>query len=149
MLFLFNGLAMERSTRQRTAIRSVIEAAARPLTPQEILDAVRESVPEIGIATIYRNIKLLLDESTIVVVNLPGDNSRYEMSHSAHHHHHHFHCVKCNRVYDVEGCPGSMENLAPAGFQVERHELTLYGVCAECAQVAAAPKRRPRATKVN
>ncbi len=131
---------MERSTRQRTAIRTAIDVAARPLTPQEILTAVRASVPEIGIATIYRNLKLLLDEGTIEAVNLPGESPRYEMHHSAHHHHHHFHCSRCDRVFDVKGCPGSMDNLAPDGFLIERHEITLYGLCADCAKLAALPK---------
>ena len=124
---------MERSTRQRTAIRAAIEAAARPLSPHEILDAVRVTVPEIGIATIYRNLKLLLGEGELQAVTLPGENPRYETSHAAHHHHHHFHCVACDRVFEVEGCPGRMDDLAPAGFVIDRHELTLYGECAECA----------------
>jgi Fur family ferric uptake transcriptional regulator len=157
MGFCLNSLAMERSTRQRTAIRTVIDAAARPLTPQEILAGVRETVSEIGIATIYRNLKLLLDDGTIQTVSLPGENARYEMSHAAHHHHHHFHCVPCDRVFDVDGCPGPMDSLAPAGFVIDRHELTLYGVCADCAaeraaeraKVAPLPKRRARAPKTH
>ena len=138
---------MERSTRQRTAIRQVIIAAARPLTPQEILDGVRESVSAAGIATVYRNIKLLLDEGEIRAVVLPGENPRYEAAQESHghDHHHHFHCIPCDRVFDVPGCPGSMAQLAPAGFTVEHHELTLYGVCADCAAARAAkPQARPR-----
>jgi Fur family ferric uptake transcriptional regulator len=123
---------MERSTRQRTAIRAAIEAAARPLSPQEIQDAVRVTVPEIGMATIYRNLKLLLNEGEILAVSLPGDNPRYEQAHLAHEHHHHFHCVPCDRVFDVAGCPGAMDHLAPPGFVIDHHELTLYGTCAEC-----------------
>lgn len=137
---------MERSTRQRTAIRQVIVTAARPLTPHEILEGVRETVSAAGIATIYRNIKLLLDEGEIRAVMLPGENARYEAISEAHghDHHHHFHCIPCDRVFDVAGCPGSMTQLAPAGFTVERHEVTLYGVCADCSArnaSAGKPKR--------
>lgn len=124
---------MERSTRQRSAIRTVLEAAGRPLSPQEIHTGVQVSVPEIGMATIYRNLKLLLGEGEIQTVTLPGENPRYEAAHLAHHHHHHFHCEMCDRVFEVEACPGPMDDLAPAGFTVARHELTLYGTCAECA----------------
>lgn len=127
---------MERTTRQRTAIRTVITAAARPLTPQEVLDGVRVHVPEIGMATVYRNLKLLLDEGTIQAVNLPGESARYEMQEPSHAHHHHFHCRHCDRVFDVHGCPGPMNHLAPQGFVVEHHELTFYGACVDC---AAAP----------
>lgn len=154
MRISLHRLAMERSTRQRTAIRAVIDAAGRPLTPQEILDGARNHVPEIGIATVYRNLRLLLDESVIQVVSLPGENPRYESMHPAHDHHHHFHCRACDRVFDVPGCPGPMENLAPDGFVVERHDLTLYGTCADCSSTRrstrgrsqAAPKRPARSS---
>ena len=51
---------MERSTRQRTAIRDALEAAQRPLLPQEVLDAAQAQVPSLGIATVYRNLKQLV-----------------------------------------------------------------------------------------
>lgn len=137
---------MERSTRQKTAIRAALTGAGRPLAPQEILDAVQLEVPKAGIATVYRNLKILLDEGAIEAVNLPGESARYETAHAAHHHHHHFHCVPCDRVFDVAGCPGAVEQMAPPGFQVERHEITLYGVCAECAAAgnSAAPASAKR-----
>ncbi|MGC4060539.1 MAG: transcriptional repressor, partial [Aquabacterium sp.] len=77
---------MERSTRQRTAIRHVIEAAGRPLSAQEILEASQVDVPAMGIATVYRNVKALLEEDTIEMVALPGESPRYEMAHQHHHH---------------------------------------------------------------
>src|SRR5258708_21063662 len=44
----------------------------------------------------------------------------------------HFRCMSCNRVFNVPGCPGDMQRIAPEGFVVERHEMTLYGVCSDC-----------------
>jgi Fur family ferric uptake transcriptional regulator len=37
-------------------------------------------------------------------------------------------------VFALHACPGSMQDLAPAGFVVQAHEITLRGLCAECAQ---------------
>lgn len=121
---------MERSTRQRTAIRTVIDAAGRPLSPQEVLENAQAEVPALGMATVYRNLKALVDEGEIAAVTLPGDSPRYESA--EHGHHHHFQCTHCKRVFDVHACPGDFAQLAPKGFTVERHELTLYGRCAEC-----------------
>lgn len=121
---------MERSTRQRSAIRSVIEAATRPLSPQEVLDGARGEVAGLGIATVYRNLKLLVEEGSVQPVELPGASPRYESTRLAHHHH--FQCRACQRVFDVHGCPGDLGRLAPPGFSVDAHELTLYGHCAEC-----------------
>ena len=130
---------MERSTRQRSAIRSAIDAAGRPLSTQEVLDAAQVDVPAMGMATVYRNVKLLVDAGEIAVVTLPGESPRYETTQQAHHHH--FQCDVCKRAFDVHDCPGDLARLAPPGFTVSRHELTLYGECGDC---AAAPKKRTR-----
>ena len=53
-------------------------------------------------------------------------------------HHHHFHCVQCDRVYPIHACPGSMSDLAPPGFEVQHHDLTLRGRCATCVSGAFA-----------
>ena len=121
---------MERITKQGTAIMKAIQEAQRPLLPQEIQEAAALSVPGLGLATVYRNIKSLVDNGMLTTVYLPGENPRYEPSH--HHHHHHFHCTRCNKVFDVHDCPGDMQQLAPKGFTVESHEITLYGVCETC-----------------
>ena len=132
---------MERSTRQRSAIRSVIDAAKRPLSPQEVLEGAQHEVAALGIATVYRSLKLMLEEGVVRAVTLPGVGPRYESvphDHGAAGHHHHFQCTSCDRVFVVERCPGDLKRLAPRGFSVEHHELTLYGHCKECRQTAAA-----------
>ncbi len=121
---------MERSTRQRAAIRTVIDVAGRPLSPQEVLDAAQSEVPGLSPATVYRNLKLLVDAGEVAAVSLPGDSPRYESA--LHAHHHHFQCTECKRVFDVPNCPGDLARLAPKGFTVESHELTLYGRCDAC-----------------
>lgn len=125
-------LPKERATRQKAAIREVIEAARRPLTPLEILEAARGQVPAMGLATVYRNLKALLQEGAIHTVPLPGDNPRYESRRAASTHHHHFQCTVCQRVFDIHACPGELEHMAPDGFIVESHELTFYGSCPDC-----------------
>lgn len=121
---------MERNTRQRTAIRQVIADAGRPLLPQEILQAAGVVVPGLSLATVYRNLRALVDEGELLAVTLPGEVPRYEIA--GHEHHHHFQCERCERVFEVHACPGNLAGLAPEGFSVERHELTLYGRCADC-----------------
>lgn len=130
----------ERTTRQRTAILQTIASHGRPLSPQEILASAREQVPALGIATVYRHLRLLLDASRIQAVTLPSDSPRYELA--RHDHHHHFQCRQCDRVFEVERCPGNLDRLAPDGFVVDGHELTLYGHCRDCG-----PKRRRRAPR--
>lgn len=122
---------MERHTRQRAAIREAMARAGRPLLPQEVLEVAQAAAPGLSIATVYRNLKLMVDEGEIRTVMLPGENTRYELAGDGHHHHH-FQCTRCQRVFEVEACPGDLASLAPAGFTVEDHDLTLYGRCREC-----------------
>jgi Fur family ferric uptake transcriptional regulator len=121
---------MHRMTRQRAAISRVIQRAKRPLSPGEVLEHARTAVRAVGLATVYRNLKLLVEEGAVKVIELPGENPRYELATSAHHHH--FQCTSCQRIYDVPGCPGNLRRLAPRGFTVEDHDVTLYGRCSDC-----------------
>jgi len=121
---------MKRRTRQHQAIYDVIVAADRPLLAQEILTLAAGAVPQLSIATVYRTIKALQETCTIKAVLLPGQNPRYEPA--DHSHHHYFQCRQCERVFDVETCPGNLDNLVPSGFTLEDHEIILYGRCCEC-----------------
>ncbi len=122
---------MQRRTRQRDAIRRAFEVAGRPLSPQEVLASAKTDRPGLGIATVYRNIKALTQRGWLRSVGLPGSPDRYEVAGKEHHHH--FHCRTCDGVYEIDDCPGNLENLSPAGFEVESHEIILYGLCGDCA----------------
>ena len=98
--------------------------------PNEIFDSARAQVPGLGIATVYRAIKHLLDEGFLSQVDLPGEPPRYEVAGKAHHHH--FRCNNCRKVYDVDGCVDTFKQLLPKGFRLEGHELYLFGRCNTC-----------------
>ncbi len=104
--------------------------AGRPLTPDEILENGQQIVPSLGLATVYRNIKILKAEGWLAEVELPGGGVRYELAERPHHHH--FLCRSCNQAFDVHRCPAEIEELAPDGFEVDGHDLILYGRCAAC-----------------
>jgi len=126
------GRLLQRNTQQRAAIRQALDDAEGPLSPQQILDAAQGRVPGLGIATVYRNLRALLEEGWLREVELPGAPSRYEPA--GRKHHHHFHCRSCDRVYDLEQCPGTLRSLAPRGFRPEAHDILLSGLCAACAR---------------
>jgi Fur family transcriptional regulator, ferric uptake regulator len=122
----------QRQTQQRDAILGVITGAAGPLTVNEILERAQEHVPGLGIATVYRTVKLLLEGGRVQTVILPSGETRYEPSGLGHHHH--FHCRSCDEVFDLESCPVQVPTGAfEGGFIIDEHELTLYGTCPSCA----------------
>lgn len=123
---------MKRMTRQRQAILDCFKTFNRPLSVEEILKIASAHVHQLNLATVYRNLKLLVEERIIVPVDLPGNNTRYECVDLSHHHH--FLCHGCNRLFDVNGCPEGISSLVPKGFKLISHAITLAGYCVDCVQ---------------
>jgi Fur family ferric uptake transcriptional regulator len=123
------GRGKHKQTRQRGAILRVLEQAKGPLSPQQILRAARRLVPGLGLATVYRNLKVLAEAGTLCRVDLPGLPTRYEVLRF---HHHHFVCRLCREVFDTGRCRRKLTGWAPQGFLVDHHEVVLYGVCQGC-----------------
>jgi Fur family ferric uptake transcriptional regulator len=138
---------MERQTRQKEAVYDAIVASGRSLNAYEIHALARAQVPTLSLSTVYRQLRGLAEAARVDRVELPGQPPRFEArvqplaapgrhGHAHAHaraHHHHFHCTRCDQVFPIEGCPGGLDTLAPRGFRVERHDITLHGRCAACA----------------
>lgn len=124
----------QRQTRQRDAISQVIEETSGPLVVEEIHQRAKKSLPNLGIATVYRALKLMLESRQVQQVNMPSGETRYESAHLGHHDH--FECRICHRVFDLDICPLKLKNGTRllGGFLVEGHELTISGLCEKCAR---------------
>ena len=123
-------IRLVRQTVQRKALRQVMVDAGRPLSASEILEAAGRLVRGIGIATVYRNLKTMLEEGHVAAVDLPGAPGRFEIAGKEHHHH--FHCEACNQVFEVDACVKGIDGMTPPGFELDRHEVVLYGRCPDC-----------------
>jgi Fur family ferric uptake transcriptional regulator len=124
--------ASTRQTPQRNAVREALAGGSGPMSAKEILDAAAAQAPGIGMATVYRALKLLADEGLVAIVEIPGQPPRYELTGQGHHHH--LYCRGCSKVFEIMQCPGDFADLCPPGFKVEGHELVLFGLCPECAK---------------
>ena len=121
---------MQRRTTQREKIQQVFRDAGRPLDVPEAHALASKQLPKLGIATVYRAVNALVADAFLKTVEMPGEAARYELADLDHHHH--FHCTGCGKVFDIEGCALKREPAVPAGFEVESHEIILYGRCASC-----------------
>lgn len=124
------GERMERRTRQKSAIESVLEGHINPLTAPEIHALALKQVPGLGLATVYRSLRTLTQEGMLKIVEIPGQAPRYERSDKGHHHH--FVCRTCGGVYELDKCLAGIQKMAPRNFRVEDHEIILYGTCESC-----------------
>ena len=143
----FENLLREKGlkvTTQRLAVLTVLsQKPDSHLTAEEIYDLVKLENPEIGLATVYRTIQLLLELKIIDRIHLDDGYVRYELGHVFEdedgHHHHHLICVKCGRVSSFQGdlleeFEKRMEG--QTGFQIQDHDVKLYGYCADCQRKA-------------
>ena len=123
--------SVKRNTQQRDAVAHVIRQTNGPLTIREIFQRARRRC-DLGIATVYRTVKILSESGQITAVILPDGRTRYEVAHLGHHHH--FRCRDCDCVFDLDVCPVTISKgmILPGGFHVDGHELTLYGTCPGC-----------------
>jgi len=121
---------MERKTMQRKAIEQVFLGNDRPLRVDEILETGRSMVETLNQATVYRNLKLLVDDGWLKRINHPTLGPVYERAGKGHHHH--FHCRGCNRAFELTGCALKEKGAVPQGFVIEDHEIFLSGLCPSC-----------------
>lgn len=114
-----------RDTRQRSAIKQVITEAGRPLGPKEILKLAQPYVPNLGIATVYRNLKMMLEHGELESVDLPGQAPRYQEPTTGNRRL--FVDEKTDEVYCFECSDSDSEPKLPDGFRVKRMEVIYYG----------------------
>ncbi|MEM0982722.1 MAG: transcriptional repressor [Planctomycetota bacterium] len=123
-----------RDTKQQRVIWDALEAAARPLSVNELHELAMAELDTLGLSTVYRTVRKWEEDGRIEPVLVPDQPPRYEPHAVAAEHHHHFHCEECDRVFDVDGCPGGLGSMTPPGFELREHHITLRGLCADCAK---------------
>lgn len=126
-------------TRQRILIlEALADCEDQHLTVEEIYEIVKADYPNIGLATVYRTIQLLLSLDLIENIQLGDGSVRYEIGKNDEedaHHHHHLICLDCGNV--ISFCNDLLDELEgqiyeSETFQVVDHEVKLYGHCKKC-----------------
>lgn len=128
-----------RVSAQRKLIAEVVEQLPGAFTAEDLHQAVAGRAPGIGLATIYRALSAMQAAGTVSPAGMRGGSALLVRC-DRHDHHHHLVCTSCSSVVGVD-CPLGAEALtaaASAGHLVTRHEITLYGLCAECRQKTGA-----------
>jgi Fur family transcriptional regulator, ferric uptake regulator len=126
----------QRLTPTRRHIVDVLDAADRPLTIPEILEA----RPELAQSSAYRNLVVLEQARVVHRLVTHDDFARYELAEDLTGHHHHLVCSSCGRVDDLPATPAVERSVAIAideaarhtGFRTEHHRLDLVGLCSDC-----------------
>lgn len=131
IIITFIGNAMNYS-RQRELILKVLKEACTHPTADEIYSALKKDLPNISLATVYRNLnQLVLNGEIKKIENL---ETCAHFDHNIHKHHH-FICIKCNKIYDIpQEVSQDIEKKVSSltGLQVTGHNISFQGICNAC-----------------
>jgi len=124
------------TSQRKVVLNAMLEHQDDHLTVEEIYQFVNATNPEVGLATVYRNIQLLSDMKIVEKLNLEDGFTRYELSKDGEiHRHHHLICEECGKVIEVkEDLMGSIEQCFKDsyGFIVNDHQAKFFGICKDC-----------------
>lgn len=123
-----------KSTRQRELIASTFFSTGGHISAEDLYRKITEQESSIGLATVYRTLKLL-SEAGLAREHRFGDNSSTYEPLTPKKHHDHMVCTGCRSVVEFEniGIERLQEKVAARyGFKIESHKLELYGLCQKC-----------------
>lgn len=121
-------------TDQRKIILDSFLAIETHVTAEELYDRLKQNHPNIGVATVYRTLKLLGECGLANEIKFSDGIARYEHL-LGHQHHDHLICLKCGQYIEV--CDPAIEELQEKlaernRFQIKSHRMELYGICKDC-----------------
>jgi len=126
-----------RCTPQRYAVMAFLMECNRHPTAAEIFEAVNRMDPRSSRATIYNNLRALVQAGLVREVAVEGRAAQFDAKGMRHHH---FICDRCGNVEDVEWYDVPRPDSRTLGKRVLREcELIFRGYCTKCA-----PRRSSR-----
>ena len=127
-------------TPQREAtVRVLLENEQDHLSAEDIFLMVKEKAPDIGLATVYRTLELLLELKIVDKINFGDGVYRYDLRKDGDvHFHHHLVCMNCGSVHEIEDdLLLDVEKIVESDydFKIKDHRLTFYEICSKCQDV--------------
>jgi len=121
-----------RFTPQRQHVFDVLMQKRDHPTVEDVFIRAKQRMPEISMATVYNCLDALVKCGLVRHVNLDRAATRYCPNMKEHCH---FHCDECGGIYDVDFADGSDHAglKLPAGFKVKQFDVSIRGVCRDCA----------------
>ena len=117
-----------RNSKQRDLIEQIVNSSHIHPTAEEVYELSRQSIPNISLGTVYRNLNTLANEKLIRKIKV--DESKYRYDHNKDKHAH-FICTKCSNIIDLnENILKGMDEFN--GNIVTDIDLSLSGICKDC-----------------
>jgi Fur family ferric uptake transcriptional regulator len=124
-------MAKSLSARQ-LHILAILEASEDELSGQALHVLLKDKQLPMGLATVYRNLRVLQQKGEVRCRHLPSGEALYApLERDVHH----LTCLECGRSIPLPQCPVEEQGLhlhTPAGFTPLFHTLEVFGHCIKC-----------------
>lgn len=121
-----------RMTNQREIILRELQKSKQHLTADELYEIVKQIMPRISLATVYRNLEILSEAGIIGKLEVSGRQKRFDYEAEEHDH---IYCVVCHRVDNLEIDRESVREVgwnSDMGYAIQGYRLEVAGICPEC-----------------
>lgn len=122
-----------RITETRKAIIAYIVSSHEHPSADKIYNDLLPEYPNMSLATVYNNMKVLVDEGFVTELKVTNDTTTYYdfMGHQ----HINIVCKNCGDIadfMDVDAMDIGKEAYEQTGYQITKVQLTAYGICPKC-----------------
>lgn len=122
-----------RHTLQREIVLQEILKIQGHATADMIYEKIHESHPTISRATVYRNLKILVEQQKVMQIDVPDGADYFEARKREHYH---IKCTHCGRIFDASlpYMPQllELEQAADKNFKLFTCNLLFEGLCPDC-----------------
>lgn len=127
-----------RLSQPRRDVFKLLQNAIMPMTPAVIHRELVEQGVQVGLASVYRTLNLLVKLDLAKVVLQPDGTTGYVPEKDGHNHT--LVCQRCHLIYEFESCTDLSTLIQKVQdethFLIQGHLLQLFGLCPTC-QIAS------------
>jgi Fe2+ or Zn2+ uptake regulation protein len=124
------GLGIRPSSARVLVLKYLRERKNHP-TIDQVYGEITGNLPGLSRMSVYNSMNVLAENGLVRSLSMEGGETRYDATTK---NHGHFKCEGCGAIYDFDLGRLATEKRLPAGFQAERQDLLVWGLCAHCAE---------------
>lgn len=121
-----------RKSQQRERILQSLRETKNHPTAESLYLQLKKEIPGLSLGTVYRNLKVLLDQGLVQKLPFGSGQDRFEAKIPPHYH---LVCEQCGVVKDFDMAEYTSINkqaAAQSDFKISRHRIDFFGLCKKC-----------------
>ena len=132
MLEILHDSGFRITAQRKLILEAIAFQVGWHVHPKDVYSYVKDKDDNIGMATVYRTLKMLEDMDLLNKVYMMGKQDVTPYNHGAHYH---LICLRCGNISDVKDdiLFGLSKKVKQSyGFETTQVKMTFYGMCADC-----------------